>query len=129
MTIQTLFILIAIGIFAGLLSGLVGVGGGVIIVPALIYFLGLTQHQAIGTSLFILLLPVGILAVLNYYKAENINFAFGTVIAIAFVVGGYFGSKLSLKLSSDMVKIIFGFFLLYVAIKVLYTGFSNYLHK
>ncbi len=129
MTIQTLFILIAIGIFAGLLSGLVGVGGGVIIVPALIYFLGLTQHQAIGTSLFILLLPVGILAVLNYYKAENINFAFGTVIAIAFVVGGYFGSKLSLKLSSDMVKIIFGFFLLYVAIKVLYNGFSNYLHK
>ena len=129
MTIQTLFILIAIGIFAGLLSGLVGVGGGVIIVPALIYFLGLTQHQAIGTSLYILLLPVGILAVLNYYKAENINFAFGTVIAIAFVVGGYFGSKLSLKLSSDMVKIIFGFFLLYVAIKVLYTGFSNYLHK
>jgi len=73
MTIQTIIILISIGLFAGVLSGLVGVGGGVIIVPALVYFLGLTQHQAIGTSLFILLLPVGILAVMNFSKTGNIH--------------------------------------------------------
>ncbi len=125
MTIQTIIILVSIGLFAGILSGLVGVGGGVIIVPALVYFLGLTQHQAIGTSLFILLLPVGILAVMNFSKTGNIQWMYGIVIALAFVVGGYFGSKLSLKFSPSIVKIIFGLFIAYVAIKVLISGFQS----
>ncbi len=71
---QTILILIVIGILAGILSGFVGVGGGVIIVPALVYALSMTQHEAQGTSLFILLLPVGILAVNNYWRSGNINF-------------------------------------------------------
>lgn len=91
MDVQTIIILSAIGLSAGILSGFVGIGGGIIIVPALIYLLGLTQHQAQGTSLFLMLPPIGILAVYNYYQSGTINFWFGGIIAITFIIGGYFG--------------------------------------
>lgn len=125
MPTQTIFILIIIGLVAGVMSGFVGVGGGVVIVPALVYFLGLTQHQAQGTSLFILVLPVGILAVMNYAKSENINWNFGIIIAIAFVLGGYLGSKLSLKLSPAIVKLAFGLLMAFVSIKLIYSGYNS----
>lgn len=125
MTVQTLIILVLIGILAGVLSGFIGVGGGVVIVPALVYFLGLTQHQAQGTSLFILLLPVGILAVINYSKTQNINWSYGTVVAVAFVIGGYFGSKLSLKLSPSIVKLVFGVLMAYVSIRMILSGYNS----
>lgn len=125
MTVQTLIILVLIGIVAGILSGFIGVGGGVVIVPALVYFLGLTQHQAQGTSLFILLLPVGILAVINYSKAQNINWTFGAVVAVAFVIGGYFGSKLSLRLSPGIVKLVFGILMAYVSIRMILSGYNS----
>lgn len=125
MPTQTILILIIIGLVAGVMSGFVGVGGGVVIVPALVYFLGLTQHQAQGTSLFILVLPVGILAVLNYAKSENINWNFGIIIAIAFVLGGYLGSKLSLKLSPSIVKLAFGLLMAFVSIKLIYSGYNS----
>lgn len=124
MTLQTILILVVIGISAGILSGFVGVGGGVIIVPALVFFLGLTQHQAQGTSLFILLLPVGILAVMNYAKSSNINWSYGIVIALTFVVGGYIGSKLSLKLSPAYVKFIFGIIMAIVSFKLIMSGYT-----
>ena len=69
MTLQILLILLAVGLAAGFLSGMVGIGGGIIIVPVLVYFLGFTQHQAQGTTLFMFMFPIGLLAVLNYYKA------------------------------------------------------------
>ncbi|MFK7787466.1 MAG: TSUP family transporter [Crocinitomicaceae bacterium] len=125
MDTQTILILIAIGILAGVLSGFVGVGGGVIIVPALIYVLGMTQLQAQGTSLFILLLPVGILAVRNYYKSDQINWQFGIVVALAFVVGGYFGSKFALKISPSVVRIIFGVIMAIVSIKMITSGINT----
>ena len=125
MTIQTLLILVLIGITAGILSGFVGVGGGVVIVPALIYFLGMTQHEAQGTSLFILLLPVGILAVMNYAKSTEINWAYGTVIALTFVAGGYIGSKLSLKISPSAVKLVFGLLMAIVSIKLIMSGYKS----
>jgi len=124
MTLQTILILVIIGVSAGILSGFVGVGGGVIIVPALVFFLGLTQHQAQGTSLFILLLPVGILAVMNYAKTANINWNYGLVIALAFVIGGYVGSKLSLKLSPAYVKFVFGIIMAVVSIKLIMSGYT-----
>lgn len=126
---QTLVILIAIGILAGILSGFVGVGGGVIIVPALIYTLGMKQHEAQGTSLFILLLPVGILAVMNYWKEGMINWKFGIVVALSFVIGGYFGSKLALKLSPGMVRLIFGVLMAYVAIRMIHSGITTLQHE
>lgn len=121
MTIQTIILLVLIGIFAGALSGFVGIGGGVVIVPALIFLLGLTQHEAQGTSLALLMTPVGILAVINYYKSGNINFTYAALVAIGFVAGAFFGSKLSLKLSGDMVKKIFGVFMLLVSLKLIFS--------
>jgi len=124
MTIQTIVILVLIGLFAGILSGFVGVGGGIIIVPALVFFLGLTQHQAQGTSLFVLSMPVVIFAVINYWKTDNVNWKFGLIVASTFVVGAYFGSKLSLKLSPGMVKFVFGILLAYVSIRLIMSGYS-----
>lgn len=126
MTFQTILILSGIGVFAGMMSGFIGIGGGVIIVPALVYFMGVTQHTAIGTSLLLMLPPIGILAVMNYYKAGHINWGYGLVIAIAFVIGGYFGSKISLKLSPMIVKLVFGIFMLYVSIKMIYSSYTSY---
>lgn len=121
MAFQTIVLLVCIGIFAGALSGFVGIGGGVVIVPALIFLLGITQHEAQGTSLALLMTPVGILAVMNYYKSGNINFTYAALVAVGFVAGAYFGSKLSLKLSGDMVKKIFGVFMLLVSLKLIFS--------
>ena len=125
MTTQTIFILILIGLLAGILSGFVGVGGGILIVPALVYFLGMSQHEAQGTSLFVLLLPVGIFAVVNYAKSGQMDWKFGLIIALTFIVGGYVGSKLALKISPSIVKLIFGLIMAVVSIKLIYSGFNG----
>ena len=120
MTSMEILILIAIGIAAGVLSGMFGVGGGIIIVPALVYFMHMTQHEAQGTSLGLMLLPIGILAAYNYYQKGNLDIKAGLIIAAAFVVGGYFGSKLSLGINQDMLKKIFGFLMMAVAVKLIF---------
>jgi len=119
MTAELVIIILVIGLFAGILSGLVGVGGGLIIVPALIFFLGFNQHQAQGTSLGLLLLPVGILAVINYYNKDNVDMRVVAIMSIAFIAGGWLGSKLALRLPEDTVKKIFAVFLFYSAFKLL----------
>jgi uncharacterized membrane protein YfcA len=119
MTAQIIIILLLIGLFSGMLSGLVGVGGGIIIVPALVFFLGFTQQQAQGTSLGLLLLPVGILAVLNYYNKGHIDVKVVGIMAIGFVIGGWFGSKLAVSISELAVKRIFAVILFYSAFKML----------
>jgi len=125
MTLQTIFLLVLIGLFAGMMSGFIGIGGGVVMVPALVYILGLSQHEAQGTSLILMLPPIGILAVMNYYKAGQINIWFGVVIALAFVIGGYFGSKIALKMSPGKVKLIFGVLMLYISFKMIYSGIKT----
>jgi uncharacterized membrane protein YfcA len=102
-----------------MLSGLVGVGGGIIIVPALVFFLGFSQHEAQGTSLGLLLLPVGILAVMNYYNKGYIDVKVVLVMCLAFVVGGWLGSKLALSLSQEVIKKVFAIVLFYTAFKML----------
>jgi uncharacterized membrane protein YfcA len=119
MTAQIVIILVLIGLFAGMLSGLIGVGGGIIVVPALVFFLGFTQHEAQGTSLGLLLLPVGVLAVSNYYKQGYVDIKVVAIMCIAFVLGGWLGSKLSLALPADTVKKIFAIVLFYTAIKMM----------
>jgi uncharacterized membrane protein YfcA len=119
MSIQTIVLLLLIGLFAGILSGLVGLGGGIIIVPALIYFMSYNQHQAQGTSLGVLLLPVGILAVINYYNKGFIDVRVVAFISIAFVIGGWLGSKIALSLSQVTVRKIFAIILFYTAFKKL----------
>ena len=119
MSVSTFIILIIIGLLAGILSGLVGVGGGILMIPLLIIFLGLTQHQAQGTALFVMLPPIGILAAINYYKEGFVKWEYAIVIAFTFVIGGYLGSKLSLSLPPQMVRRIFGVIMLLGAIKLI----------
>lgn len=120
MDIQTVLILILVGIAAGTLGGLVGVGGGIIIVPALIYFLGFSQKLAQGTSLGILLLPVGILGVLQFYKEGYIDMPSVWIISIGFLFGSYFGSKIALHLPQETVKKIFAILLVIISMKMLF---------
>ena len=124
MTTQIVVTIIIIGLMAGILSGLIGVGGGIILVPALVYFLHYTQHQAQGTSLGVLTLPVVIIAFLNYYKDSKtsghpIEIKIILLLAAGFIVGGYFGSKLALKIDQVLLKKIFAVILLYTAFKML----------
>ena len=124
MDIQTVFILIVIGLGAGVLSGLVGIGGGILIVPALVYFLSYTQHQAQGTSLGVLTLPVVLLAFLTYYKdcqasGTPIDIKVILIIAAGFVAGGFIGGNLAVKIDQQMLKKIFAIILLYTAFKML----------
>ena len=113
-------ILVVIGLVSGALSGLVGVGGGIIIVPALVFFLAFTQKEAQGTSLGILLLPVGILGVWQYYKEGQIDMRVVLIVSIGFLIGNYFGSKLSLSLPDAILKKIFAVVLIVIAIKILF---------
>ena len=119
MSIQIILSLILIGILAGILSGLVGVGGGVIMVPLLVLLLGFSQHQAQGTSLAVLVVPVTAVAVYSYYKEGYIDWRYAAIIAVFFVIGGYFGSKIAIGLDQRMLKKIFGVILLLIAGKML----------
>lgn len=120
MDTQTILILICIGVLAGMLSGIVGIGGGIIIVPALVFFLGFSQLKAQGTSLGILLLPVGILAVIQFYKQGYIDMKTVGIVACSFVIGGYIGSKIALALPQETVKKIFALLLLLISIKMFF---------
>lgn len=119
MTLQIIFSLILIGILAGGLSGLVGVGGGIIMVPLLVLFFGFTQHEAQGTSLAVLAVPVTAVAVYNYYQEGQINLKYAAIIALFFVIGSLVGSKFALTLDQKMLKKIFAIVLLLIAGKML----------
>lgn len=125
MDVNTILILIAVGIAAGVLSGLVGVGGGIIIVPALVFFLAFSQKMAQGTSLGILLLPIGILGVYQYYKQGYIDMRVVGIISLAFLFGSYFGSKIALSLPQETVKKIFAVMMMIIAIKMLFFDKSK----
>jgi uncharacterized membrane protein YfcA len=129
MDLPTFFILVVIGVTAGIMSGFVGIGGGIIIVPALVYILGISQFEAQGTSIVLMIPPIGILAAMNYYKADAINWKYAAIIAATFVVGGYVGSKLSLKMDETLLKLIFGVVMLIVAVKMIISGFAFFQTK
>lgn len=126
MDVQTIIYLVFIGITAGILSGFIGIGGGIIIVPGLIYLVGLTQLQAQGTSLALMLPPIGILAFMHYYKEGNVDLKVAAIVATTFIVGGFFGAKLAHKVDQNLVKIIFGTIMLLIAIKLIYNGVKLY---
>ncbi|MCE9540648.1 MAG: sulfite exporter TauE/SafE family protein [Bacteroidetes bacterium] len=116
----TIVILLCIGLFAGVLSGMVGIGGGIIIVPALVYFMNMSQPEAQGTSLAVLLLPVGILAVYFYYQAGYVDVRSSLIIATTFVIGGFIGSKIAIVVDQNMLKKIFGIFLFLISLKMIF---------
>lgn len=120
MTLATIFILIGVGLVSGMLSGLIGIGGGIIIVPMLLV-LGLTQQQAQGTSLAVMLPPIAFLAVYNYHRAGQIEWKYAVIISALFIVGSYFGSKIAINVDQKTLKKIFGFVLLLIAGDMLFN--------
>ncbi len=120
MSMQDIILLIIIGITAGFVAGSMGVGGGIIIVPALVFFYGMTQHQAQGTSLAVLLFPIGILAAMNYYKKGYVNVKFAIILILAFIIGSYFGSLIAVNLPAKTLKKIFGLLMLFAGIRMIF---------
>lgn len=120
MTLTTFLLLMLIGLCAGLLSGLVGVGGGIIMVPMFAFLLGMSQHNAQGMSLAVMLPPVTLLAVYNYHQAGQINWKMALIASAVFFIGGYLGSKLALKIDEVILKKIFGVLMLIVALKLIF---------
>lgn len=138
MDISTLIILSLIGVTAGIASGYIGIGGGVIIIPALIYFLKLDQYQAQGVSLALMLPPIGILAFYSYYQngtfnlivegtsQKNLLIYYALIMAVFFIVGGWLGAKLSFKTPIHIVQLIFGGVMFYASIKMIINGLQYY---
>ena len=139
MEITTFITLLFIGLFAGIARGYVGIGGGIIIIPLLIYFLGLGQHQAQGVSLALMLPPIGVLAFYKYFQSGSFNLEiegqivenklliYALIMAVFFVIGGWLGAKWSLKTPVHIVKLVFGSFMLYASIKMILSGINHYL--
>ena len=125
MDIQTLLLLLCIGLLAGIASGFVGIGGGMIIVPALVFGLGLNQHMAQGTSLAMMIPPIGILAVMSYYKAGQIQLEYAGILALTFVLGAWMGSKWALRIHPSVVRLIFGLFMLFAAGRLILRSWND----
>ena len=139
MDITTFITLSLIGLTAGIASGYIGIGGGIIIIPALIYFLKLDQYQAQGVSLALMLPPIGVLAFYNYYQTgafnmiiQNIDYKnlllyYSLIMAIFFILGGWIGSKLTFNTPIHIVQLIFGVCMLYASIKMIINGYQHYM--
>ena len=110
---------ILLGLAAGLFSGFMGLGGGILLTPALVYLFGLTQHQAQGTSLAVMVPPITLLAALKYYYAGNVKLNIAMFIAAGFIVGGLLGAQVVQAVPDMVLKKIFGLILLFVAVKML----------
>jgi hypothetical protein len=124
MALPEILLIIGIGLLAGVLSGLVGIGGGIVLVPALVYFLKYSQHQAQGTSLGVLMLPVVFLGFYQYYKygqanGNPIDLKIVGILAIGFILGGFLGGKIATKIDGELMKKLFAILLLYTAVKLL----------
>jgi len=112
-------LLLLLGLVAGILSGLIGIGGGIIIVPALVFIFGLSQHQAQGTTLALMVPPIGILAAWTYYQKGFVDLRIAALVCAGFVVGGLLGAKLATNLSNVILEKIFGVALLLIALKMI----------
>jgi len=116
-----IIIYILLGLTAGVISGLIGIGGGVIIVPALIYLFGLSQHQAQGTTLALLVPPIGLLAAWTYYRQGYVNLTIVLFVCVGFFIGGLLGAKVATGLSSEILRKVFGVALLLIALHMIFT--------
>ena len=120
MNLTTIIILVIIGLMAGIFGGMFGVGGAIVMIPALVYFLTVDQHTAQGTSLAVMLPPIGLFAAYNYYKAGHVNIWFALIIAVSFMIGGYFGSKIALNIPEQIMRKLFAVLLILVALRMIF---------
>lgn len=116
----TVLVLLLIGIVSGIMSGFFGIGGGVIIVPALVYVVGFTQHKATGTSLAVLLPPVGLAAVIEYYRRGNVDLRVALIVAIGLLAGAWVGAHFANKISGPALRLAFGIFVVLVGLYIVY---------
>jgi uncharacterized membrane protein YfcA len=112
---------VVLGVAAGMLSGLIGIGGGVIIVPALVLLFGMSQHNAQGTTLALLIPPIGILAAWTYYKAGFVDVKVAALVAVGFFAGSFFGARIATHVSDTTLERIFGVALLLIALKMIFS--------
>jgi len=117
---ETIIIILLIGLGAGFFGGFIGIGGGLIVVPCLVFFLAMSQHKAQGTSLAMMLPPIGAVAVYNYYKAGAVDFKVAAILCISFIAGSFFGSKLAISLSPDQIKKAFGVIIILLGAKMVF---------
>lgn len=115
-----MILVIIIGVIAGILSGLLGIGGAVLIIPALVLFLGFSQQTAQGTTLLMMVPPIGALAAFQYYKEGTVDFKVAGILAVGFLIGGYLGGKYANQIPQDILKKIFAVLLLIIAFKMLF---------
>lgn len=120
MSAQTIILLVLIGLAAGVLSGLIGVSGGIIIVPALVLLFGFSQKEAQGTSLATLLLLIGLFSVYGYYQRGHFKISYAIIVALAFIVGSFVGSKFSFTLNEQKLKRIFAITIMLLSIRMLF---------
>lgn len=116
-----IILLLIIGVLAGVLSGLIGIGGGIIVIPALVFFLGFSQQTAQGTTLAMMVPPIGLLAAWAYYKEGFVDIRAAAIICAGFIIGSFFGAKFATGLSQDMLRKIFSVILILVAIKMFFS--------
>lgn len=120
MSVNEIILLAAIGLIGGILGGMTGLGGGVIIIPMLVYFMGMSQQTAQGTNLFMMLPPIGIMATYSYYKAGYVDIKFAIILMIAFIAGSYLSSLFAVSIPEKMMRKIFGVMLLAISIKMIF---------
>ena len=116
---QLLYVIL--GLVAGIFGGAFGIGGGTILIPVLVYLFGLTQHQAQGTTLAIMIPPIGLLAALRYWQAGNVKLTMAEFICMGFLFGGLIGANLIHNVSDPMLKKLFGFYLLFISVRMIFT--------
>lgn len=114
-----IMILLVIGMAAGVLSGMVGIGGGIIVVPALVYFLAFSQHSAQGTVLFMFLFPIGILGVFNYWQAGYIDWKVAAIMGASFLIGSFLGSKVAISMDMQSLRRVFGVVIFLLSLKMM----------
>ena len=111
---------VILGLIAGVSSGFLGIGGGAILIPALVYMFGLTQHQAQGTTLALMVPPIGLLAAWKYYSQGNVKLNIAVYICLGFFIGGFLGAILVQKVPEVTLRRIFGLFLLAISVKMIF---------
>lgn len=125
MDVSTIIVLLAIGSSAGILAGFFGIGGGVIIIPCLVYLLDYSQHRATGTSIAVLLPPIGIAAFIEYYRHNNVDIRAALIIAAAALIGGWVGSIFANRLSAPVLRLAFGIFILVLGISLIFSAMKK----